>query len=180
MCLLIQYGIYNTVYCFRLWRRKVSSEIRKRHIVKSGKDSMWRYLAKYVGILGKICGDTWQFISTYWKWGLNRFVMPYEMRVCFLSVIGGILEPFVGESFQFFRRWDAVFKNESYHSTSTWFCPYSLHLEWTVCLTYVEERMNDFDLCHHSFPIKKMLVFLSREVNENAIICLDTIDEDFS
>ena len=75
-----------------------------KDIVRSGKGSMWRYLAKYVEILGKICGDTWQFISTYWKWGLNRFVMPYEMRVCFLSVIGGILESFVGESFQFFRR----------------------------------------------------------------------------
>ena len=29
-----------------------------KDIVKSGKDSMWRYLAKYVEILGKVCGHT--------------------------------------------------------------------------------------------------------------------------
>ena len=57
MCLLIQYGIYNTVYCFRLWRRKVSSEIRKRHSEIRKR--------QYVEILGKVCGDTWQSMSGY-------------------------------------------------------------------------------------------------------------------
>ena len=26
---------------------------------------MWRYLAKYVGILGKVCGDTWRSMLTW-------------------------------------------------------------------------------------------------------------------
>ena len=36
-----------------------------KDIVRSGKGSMWRYLAKYVEILGKICGDTWQNMWRY-------------------------------------------------------------------------------------------------------------------
>ena len=70
------------------------------------------YLAKYVEILGKVCGDTWQkmwrylakYVDILEMGSKHLYVMSYEMRVCFLSVVGGILESFVGESFQFFRR----------------------------------------------------------------------------
>ena len=73
---------------------------------------MWRYLAKDVEILGKVCGDTWQkmwrylakYVDILEMGSKHLYVMSYEMRVCFLSVVGGILESFVGESFQFFRR----------------------------------------------------------------------------
>ena len=36
----------------------VSAYEEEKCLVRSGKDSMWRYLAKYVEILGKVCGDT--------------------------------------------------------------------------------------------------------------------------
>ena len=76
----------------------VSVNERKKCLVKSGKDKLSGYLAKYVEILGKVCGDILEMGSKH------LYVMSYEMRVCFLSVVGGILESFVGESFQFFRR----------------------------------------------------------------------------
>ena len=41
-----------------------------KDIVRSGKDSMWRYLEKYVEILGKVCRDTWQ---SMWRY-LTRYV----------------------------------------------------------------------------------------------------------
>ena len=68
----------------------VSAYEEEKCLVRSGKDSMWRYLAKYVDILE--------------MGSKHLYVMSYEMRVCFLSVVGGILESLVGESFQFFRR----------------------------------------------------------------------------
>ena len=63
-------------------------------------------------ILGKVCGDTWQkmwrylakYVDILEMGSKHLYVMSYEMRVCFLSVVGGILESFVGESFQFFKR----------------------------------------------------------------------------
>ena len=68
----------------------VSAYEEEKCLVRSGKDKMWRYLAKYVDILE--------------MGSKHLYVMSYEMRVCFPSVVGGILESFVGESFQFFRR----------------------------------------------------------------------------
>ena len=90
----------------------VSAYEEEKCLVRSGKDIMSGYLAKDVEILGKVCGDTWQsmwrylvkYVDILEMGSKHLYVMSYEMRVCFLSVIGGILESFVGESFQFFRR----------------------------------------------------------------------------
>ena len=43
----------------------VSAYEEEKCLVRSGKDIMLRYLTKYVGILGKICGDTWLSMSGY-------------------------------------------------------------------------------------------------------------------
>ena len=86
----------------------VIRELRLLHLAVS-KITRW---GSNVGILGKVCGDTWQsmwrylakYVDILEMGSKHLYVMSYEMRVCFLSVVGGILESLVGESLQFFRR----------------------------------------------------------------------------
>lgn len=44
-------------------------------------------------------------------------------------------------------------------------------------LTHIEERMDDLDLAANRVPVKQMLIFFCREMNQEAVVCLDALDE---
>lgn len=42
---------------------------------------------------------------------------------------------------------------------------------------YIEQRMDDLHLLHNPPPVEQMLVFFGGEMNEDAVVGLDALDE---
>ena len=51
------------------------------------------------------------------------------------------------------------------------------HVARAVGLAYVEQRMNDLHLLHHPPPVEQVLVFFGGEMDKDAVVGLDALDE---
>ena len=65
----------------------------------------------------------------------------------------------------------------SHHGSTARLGPYGLHLERAVGLAYIEQWMDDLHLLHHPPPVEQVLVFFGGEMDEDAVVGLDALDE---
>ena len=101
-----------------------------------------------------------------------------EVGKVLIAPCGLELEAFVTEGLQFVGVSRSVLQDEAHHGSAAGLGPDGLHLQPALPVAHVEERLDDPHLASHALPIEEVLVFFRAEMDEDAVVGLDAVNQE--
>ena len=103
--------------------------------------------------------------------------LSHKVRIVFFAQLRCIFKSFIAEGLQLIGHDETVLQYEPDHGSTARFGPNGLHLQSSVFLSDIEERMDDPDLLTDPMPVEEMFILLGGEVDEHPVISLYALDE---